>query len=90
MRTTIRLPDALLDRARRKAAREGKTLTSLIEEGLGRVLADRGSRKPRPVKAPRVSIATGGLMPGVDPEKIATEAQEQEDVGRYGAGAAAG
>jgi len=32
MRTTVRLPDDLLLRAKRKAAEEGRTLTSLIEE----------------------------------------------------------
>lgn len=33
-RTTVRLPPDLLARARKKAAAEGRTLTSLIEEGL--------------------------------------------------------
>ena len=32
-RTTVRLPKDLLDHARRKAAAEGRTLTSLIEDG---------------------------------------------------------
>jgi len=38
MRTTVRLDDALLDRARQEAARRGVTLTSLIEQGLQLVL----------------------------------------------------
>ena len=40
MRTTINLPDALLQAAKRRAAAQDRTLTSLIEEGLWRVLSD--------------------------------------------------
>src|SRR6266702_1379645 len=42
-RTTVRLPADLLKRARRKAAAERRTLTSLIEDGLRSVVAE--SRK---------------------------------------------
>ncbi|MFN7054576.1 hypothetical protein [Hyphomonas sp.] len=38
MRTTVRLDEALLRAAKIKAAKEGRTLTSLIEEGLRRVI----------------------------------------------------
>jgi hypothetical protein len=65
-RTTIRLPEELLQRARVKAAEEGRTLTSLIEDGLRMVVAE----KRPPAKAervmPPVSMARGGLMPGID------------------------
>ena len=65
-RTTVRLPEDLLNQARRKAAAEGRTLTSLIEDGLRAVL----NESPRPAKrkriTPRISKATGGVMPGVD------------------------
>lgn len=40
MRTTINLPDALVEAAKDKAAREGRTFTSVLEDGLRRVLAD--------------------------------------------------
>lgn len=67
MRTTVRLEDALLERARREAARRGVTLTALIEQGLKLVL--RRPMKPAPQGA-RVSIpvcrAGGGVQPGVD------------------------
>ena len=65
-RTTVRLPQDLLDRARRKAVAEGRTLTSLIEDGLRMVVAERqrpAKKKGGPI---RVSKATGGPMPGVD------------------------
>jgi hypothetical protein len=79
-RTTVRLPPDLVRRAKRKAAAEGRTLTSLIEEGLRVVVA--GTPKPLRQKRvlPRVSEATGGLMPGVDLSDLSA-LQEQEDLG---------
>ncbi|MBN8279222.1 MAG: hypothetical protein J0M16_01290 [Gammaproteobacteria bacterium] len=65
MRTTVRLRDEILRKARERAAAEGRTLTSLIEEGLLRVLD-----QPRPARSRKVSLpvsrARGGLQPGVD------------------------
>ena len=40
-RTTVRLPQDLLNRAKRKALAERRTLTSLIEEGLRLVVQQR-------------------------------------------------
>jgi hypothetical protein len=78
-RTTVRLPDELLARAKRKAAAEGRTLTSLIEDGLRAVVDER----PKPAKGkrvlPRISKATGGLMPGVDLTRF-SDYQEMEDL----------
>lgn len=65
MRTTVRLPDDLLDEAKRHALETGRTLTSLIEDGLRQVLARRHEAGPRP----RVELPTygrGGVRPGVD------------------------
>lgn len=39
MRTTINLPDGLAEAAKRRAADEGRTFTSVVEEGLRTVLA---------------------------------------------------
>jgi plasmid stability protein len=39
MRTTLNLPDALAEEARKRAAAEGRTFTSLVVEGLRAVLA---------------------------------------------------
>ena len=79
MRTTVRLPEELLKRAKRKAAAEGRTLTDLIEEGLRFVVARRsratkGDRTPLPV-----SSQTGGLRPGVDLTRLA-DYQDMEDM----------
>jgi hypothetical protein len=53
MKTTVELDDALLDRCRKLARREGITLRALIEEGLRLALAGRRRAPPlRPFKFP--------------------------------------
>jgi hypothetical protein len=77
-RTTVRLPEDLLRRAKRKAAVEGRTLTSLIAEGLRLVTAEPRSPKPKRV-LPRISKARGGLLPGVQVNEISL-LQERDDL----------
>jgi Ribbon-helix-helix protein, copG family len=64
-RTTVRIDDDLLRRARKLAAEEGRTLTALIEEGLKWVTMKRRRGVPRSIELP-VSRAAGGALPGVD------------------------
>lgn len=49
VRTTINLPEGLAEAAKQRAADEGRTFTSVVEEGLRAVLAARpqGSRPPK-------------------------------------------
>ena len=65
MRTTVLLADELLRKAKKKAAEDGRTLTSMIEEGLRVLLAE-----PKPARRKRyelpISKASGGVMPGID------------------------
>jgi len=78
-RTTVRLPEDLLHRARRKAAAEGRTLTSLIEDGLRLIVTeDRKGTKGKRV-LPRISKATGGPLPGIELTELST-LQEIEDL----------
>ena len=65
MRTTVRLPDELLRRAKAKALREQRSLTSLIEEGLARVVDEPPSMPRAKITLP-VSPCKGGVQPGVD------------------------
>jgi hypothetical protein len=65
-RTTVRLPEDLLHRAKRKAAAEGCTLTSLIEDGLRLIVTEQQKVTKRKRVLPRVSKATGGAMPGIE------------------------
>jgi hypothetical protein len=63
--TTVRLDDALLHEAKLEARRRGETLTSLMQQGLRLVLANR--RKPtRSRRRLPVSSASGGVRPDVD------------------------
>jgi hypothetical protein len=79
-RTTVRLPDELLRRAKRKAADEGRTLTSLIEEGLHRVLAPKSETRAPVV--PRVSKAKGGFAPGIESLRDVEELEDIEYIER--------
>lgn len=69
-RTTVRLPSELMDRARQKAATEGRTLTALIEEGLRTVVV--GGRKTRPAGRLPISSAKGGPRSDIDIGAAAT------------------
>jgi hypothetical protein len=65
MRTTVRIRDDLLRRVKKQAADEGRTVTSLIEEGLAVMLAKPRAQARKGLLLP-VSKATGGVLPGVD------------------------
>jgi hypothetical protein len=77
-RTTIRLPRDLLARAKRKAAAERRTLTSLVEEGLRLVVSDSTKKAKGKRTLPRYSDAVGGPLPGIDISDSAA-LQEMED-----------
>lgn len=76
-RTTVRLPEGLLARAKKRAAEEGRTLTSLIEEGLESVLAAKPAGAHR-IRIP-ISSGRGGTHPGLDLTKF-SDYQEMEDI----------
>jgi hypothetical protein len=82
MRTSVHIPDDLLARAKVKAAKDGRTLTSLIEEGLRIVVAERPTADTSERRMPRISSARGGLLPGLDPVKLNTQTEEIEDFER--------
>ena len=64
MKTTVEISDSLMREAREAAAREGRTLRSLLEEGLREVLAKR-KRRGR-LRLRDGSFKGKGLQPGVD------------------------
>jgi hypothetical protein len=63
MKTTVEIPDRLLEEARKLAAREGTTVRALIEAGLRHVLAER--RRPSAFRLRRATFAGDGLRPEV-------------------------
>jgi len=78
-RTTVRLPTELLRRAKRKAVAEGRTLTSLIEDGLRLMVSEKRQEAKKPRGPVPVSTATGGPLPGIDISDSAA-LQEMEDL----------
>lgn len=60
MRTTLNLPDALVEQAKATASRQGRTLTSLVEEGLRAVLQAQAA--PRPVNLPAYGSGDGVML----------------------------
>jgi hypothetical protein len=63
MKTTVEIPDVLLDEARRLAAREGTTLRALVQEGLRRIIAER--KRTGPFRLRKATFKGDGLQPGV-------------------------
>lgn len=61
MKTTVEIPDALLEQARQLAASEGSTVRALIEEGLRRVLMER-QRQNSGFRLRKVSVSGMGLQ----------------------------
>jgi hypothetical protein len=72
MRTTVRLDDALLRKAKEKAASQGTTLTALIDQGLRMVIATTNSRVKRKRIHLPVCRAGGGPFPGIDLDDTST------------------
>jgi hypothetical protein len=82
MRTTINLDDHLFREAKAVAAREGRTLTDLFEEGLRGALAARAAPRHEP-PGPELPVFTPkpgleGLQPGFTWEDLAHESGEFE------------
>lgn len=64
MKTTIDIPDPLLERCRLLVREQRVTFRTLVEEGLERVLDERSNRKPFKLKS--VKPGGGGFQPGFD------------------------
>ncbi|MBN8995759.1 MAG: hypothetical protein J0H63_10680 [Rhizobiales bacterium] len=75
-RTTVRLPEDLIRRAKIKAAAEGRTLTSLIEDGLRLVVTDKPAQQKPKIGPIPVSEAKGWLRPGLTLRDV----EEMEDL----------
>lgn len=81
MRTTIRLDDELLTRAKRAALERGTTLTAVIEDALRRALAPvDGSHRERFTMP---TFHGDGLRPSVDLDDTASllDVMDERDAG---------
>jgi hypothetical protein len=78
MRTTVNLNDELHRRAKEYAARNNRTLTSVIEGALRFILRARPSSAPRrKVKIP--TSGSGGVLAGVDLNNLASLLDKMEE-----------
>lgn len=64
MKTSVEISDAILDSARKLAAREKTTVRALIEEGLRKVVAER--RKRGRFKLRKATFRGKGLQPHLE------------------------
>ncbi len=64
MKTTLDISDPLLREARKLAARERTTLRALVEQGLRRVVVERGRRAPA-FRLRKASFKGRGLRPEI-------------------------
>lgn len=77
MKTTVEIPDSLLEEARKLASREGTTVRALVEEGLRRIVAER--KQAPAFRLRKASFKGGGLQPqaeGASWERIRDMAYE--------------
>ena len=63
MKTTVHIPDSLIEEARKIASREKTTIKALIEEGLRRTIDDR--KQKRSFRLREATFKGNGLQPGV-------------------------
>lgn len=79
MRTTIRLPDALLRQAKARAAHDGETLNAYIENAV-RLYMHAQQRREARVRVPLPSFKGEGLAPGVslDSSSALLDAMERD------------
>src|ERR1017187_1089457 len=86
MRTTVNLPDALLEQAKRQADRENLTLGQFVERSVRAILL---RREPEVERTPfrLVTFGKGGLHPGFSFGRL-KEILEADEVERIGGGLA--
>lgn len=61
MKTTLNIDDSLMQRMREEAARQGRTMSELVEVGLRRVL-DAPDQNVDPVREPLPKWQSGGAF----------------------------
>lgn len=84
MRTTISLDDDLGEAARRRARREGLSLSALVARALRTLLAERSQRRDAPPFR-LVTVGGGGPRAGIDLDRT-SDLLVAEDEASYGDG----
>jgi CRISPR/Cas system-associated protein Csm6 len=63
MKTTVEIPDSLLEEARKLASREGTTIKALVVESLRRIITER--KRAKAFRLRKVTFKGKGLQPHV-------------------------
>jgi hypothetical protein len=82
MRTTVNLPDDLLEQAKAQAAQEGLRLRDLIERGLRLALAETRQGKTRRLTFPLLRSSRPGALTAAAVRAAEETAAQQEDASR--------
>lgn len=84
MKTTMEIPDALLADATIFAAREGRSLSDMVAEGLQRVVATAPVRSPGSRSRVRLPIVECGAPGTLNiPDDVASRLDAREDTERH-------
>jgi plasmid stability protein len=77
MRTTINLPDGLAEAVKRRAADEGRTFTSVVEEALRDLLARATAERERTL-LPTFGTPGGHILVDLDDREAVWAALDQD------------
>ena len=76
MKTTLQIDDEVMRRLKREAARQGKTMSELVETALRRLLEAPAAKRPLP---PLPSFNSGGHLVDIADRDALYRAMEEED-----------
>lgn len=84
MRTTLNLNDDLVRQAKQRAAAEDRTLTTVIEDALRRLLAEDVRHAEAPYRVP-VNGGPRGVLPGIDlsDPRALRDFMDEEDIAKF-------
>lgn len=78
MRATVSIDDSLLEATKRRAAREGLSLSAFVREALRRVLREPAGRPDASEPFEVLTWGGTGTRPGVDLRRLA-DVEDEED-----------
>jgi hypothetical protein len=77
MRTTVNIDEHLLEAAKDLARARGETVSSVLEDGIRRMLTE-SAREPVPFNLP--VVGEGGPMPGVDLCRLGEFLEDEDEL----------
>jgi plasmid stability protein len=77
MKTTLNIDDSVMQRLREEAARQGRTMSELVEAGLRRVL-DEPEHSPEQARGPLPQWRSGGALVDVADRDALYERMDQD------------